>query len=63
MGEVNPGAIVSANNNVYVWGKLFGIGPKKNPKDQYPRIAIVEDNRIIKPYLLNKNFEYINILK
>ena len=24
MGDVNPGAIVSANNNVYVWGKLLG---------------------------------------
>ena len=25
IGDVNPGAIVSANNNVYVWGKLLGI--------------------------------------
>ena len=25
MGDVNPGAIVSAKNNVYVWGKLLGI--------------------------------------
>ena len=25
MGDVNPGAIVSANNNIYVWGKLLGI--------------------------------------
>ena len=25
MGDVNPGAIVSATNNVYVWGKLLGI--------------------------------------
>ena len=25
MGDVNPGAIISANNNVYVWGKLLGI--------------------------------------
>ena len=25
MGDVNPGAIIYANNNVYVWGKLFGI--------------------------------------
>ena len=23
--DVNPGAIVSANNNVYVWGRLLGI--------------------------------------
>ena len=87
IGDVNPGAIISANNNVYVWGKLFGIafagknghknasiaslylnplqlriceivaiGPKEKPKDQYPEIAILEDNKIIiKPYLLNKN--------
>ena len=25
IGDVNPGAIVSANENVYVWGKLLGI--------------------------------------
>ena len=25
IGDVNPGAIVSAKNNVYVWGKLSGI--------------------------------------
>ena len=25
LGDVNPGAIVSAKNNVYVWGKLLGI--------------------------------------
>ena len=25
MGDVNPGAIVSANNNICVWGKLLGI--------------------------------------
>ena len=25
IGDVNPGAIITANNNVYVWGKLFGI--------------------------------------
>ena len=25
IGDVNPGAVISANNNVYVWGKLFGI--------------------------------------
>ena len=87
MGDVNPGAIVSANNNVYVWGKLLGtafagengnknasiaslwlnpiqlriceiiaIGPKEKPKDQYPEVAILEDNKIIiKPYLLNQN--------
>ena len=25
IGDVNPGAIVTAKNNVYVWGKLLGI--------------------------------------
>ena len=25
VGDVNPGAIISAKNNVYVWGKLLGI--------------------------------------
>ena len=25
IGDVNPGAIVSANRNIYVWGKLLGI--------------------------------------
>ena len=25
IGDVNPGAIISANNNVYVWGKLYGM--------------------------------------
>tara|TARA_Y100000766_G_scaffold249641_1_gene232205 strand:+ start:641 stop:1297 length:657 start_codon:yes stop_codon:yes gene_type:complete len=25
IGDVNPGAIVSARNNIYVWGKLLGI--------------------------------------
>ena len=25
IGDVNPGAIVSANKNIYVWGKLLGI--------------------------------------
>ena len=25
IGDVNPGAIVSAKKNIYVWGKLFGI--------------------------------------
>ena len=25
IGDVNPGAIVSANKNIYVWGKMLGI--------------------------------------
>ena len=84
IGDVNPGAIVSADNNIYIWGKLLGtafagknmdrngsiaalylnplqlricdyiaIGPKEKPKNQYPEIAMLEDNAIIiKPYLL-----------
>ena len=36
--------------------EIVAIGLKEKPKDQYPKIAIVEDNKIIiKPYLLNKN--------
>ena len=36
--------------------EIIAIGPKEKPKDQYPEIAILEDNKIIiKPYLLNKN--------
>ena len=82
IGDVNPGAIVSAYNNVYIWGKLLGIafagengnkdasicslylrplqlricevvaiGPKNEPKHQYPEIAILEFQKIIiKPY-------------
>ena len=85
LGDVNPGAIVSANNNVYVWGRLLGtayagengnknasiaslwlnpiqlriceiiaIGPKEKPRNQYPEVAILEDNKIIiKLYVLN----------
>ena len=89
IGDVNPGAIVSANNNVYVWGRLLGIasagengnknasiaslflsplqlriceitaiGPKENPKHQYPEVAILEYQKIIiKPYILNKKLK------
>jgi septum site-determining protein MinC len=34
LGDVNPGAIISAKNNIYVWGKLLGIafaGENGNP--------------------------------
>ena len=84
IGDVNPGAIVSAKNNIYVWGKLLGIafagntgnnnasiaslylkplqlriadviaiGPKDNPQNYYPEIALI-DNRtiIIKPHII-----------
>ena len=37
--------------------EIVAIGPKDKPKDQYPEVAILEDNKIIiKPYLLNNNF-------
>ena len=37
IGDVNPGAIVSAKKNIYVWGKLLGIafaGTSGNKKDR-----------------------------
>ena len=35
---------------------IVAIGPKEKPKDQYPEVAILEDNKIIiKPYLLDNN--------
>ena len=38
--------------------EIVAIGPKEKPKDQYPEIAIWEDNKIIiKPYLLNQNLK------
>ncbi len=38
--------------------EIIAIGPKEKPKDQYPEVAILEDNRIIiKPYLLNSNLK------
>ena len=37
--------------------KIVAIDPKDKPKDQYPKIAILEDNEIIiKPKLKNENF-------
>ena len=34
--------------------EIIAIGPKERPKDQYPEIAILEDNKIIiRPYELN----------
>ena len=84
IGDVNPGAIVSAKKNIYVWGKLLGIafagkggnknasiaalylnplqlriadvvaiGPKDKPRDHYPEIAIIDEQRItINPYII-----------
>ena len=84
IGDVNPGAIVSAKNNIYVWGKLLGIafagktgnnnasiaslylkplqlriadviaiGPKDKPKNFYPEIAVIDNQRIIiKPHVI-----------
>ena len=38
--------------------EIVAIGPKEKPKDQYPEVAILEDNKIIiKPYLLNNNLK------
>ena len=35
---------------------IVAIGPKEKPKNQYPEVAILEDNKIIiKPYLLKNN--------
>ena len=84
IGDVNPGAIVSAKKNIYIWGKLLGIafagkvgdknasiaslylnplqlriadmiaiGPKDKPKNYYPEIAVIENQKIIiKPYII-----------
>ena len=84
IGDVNPGAIVSAKKNIYVWGKLLGIafagnggnkkafiaslylkplqlriadviaiGPKENPKNNYPEIAVIDEQTIaINPYII-----------
>ena len=84
IGDVNPGAIVSAKNNIYVWGKLRGIavagrggndnasisslylnplqlriadviaiGPKDKPKNSYPEIAVIDNQKIIiQPYII-----------
>jgi len=84
IGDVNPGAIVSAKKNIYVWGKLLGIafagksgnknasiaslylnplqlriadviaiGPKDKPKNNYPEIAVIDQQTIIiKPHLI-----------
>ena len=84
IGDVNPGAIVSAKKNIYVWGKLLGnafagrggdksasiaslylkpvqlrianviaIGPKEEPKNYYPEIAVIDEDTIaINPFLI-----------
>ena len=84
IGDVNPGAFVSAKKNIYVWGKLLGIafagkggnknasisslylnplqlriadviaiGPKDKPKNNYPEIAVLDEQTInIKPYII-----------
>ena len=39
VGDVNPGAIVSATNNVYVWGKLLGIALAGEDGDSTASIA------------------------
>ena len=39
IGDVNPGAIVSAKNNIYVWGKLLGIAFAGNNGNNNASIA------------------------
>ena len=39
IGDVNPGAIVSAKRNIYVWGKLLGIAFAGNSGDKKATIA------------------------
>ena len=39
IGDVNPGAIVSANKNIYVWGKLLGIAFAGKGGDKNASIA------------------------
>ena len=39
IGDVNPGAIVSAKKNIYVWGKLLGIAIAGKSGDKYASIS------------------------
>ena len=39
IGDVNPGAIVSAKKNIYVWGKLLGIAFAGNGGDKNASIS------------------------
>jgi len=39
IGDVNPGAIVSAKNNIYVWGKLLGIAFAGNTGNNNATVA------------------------
>ena len=39
IGDVNPGAIVSAKKNIYVWGKLLGIAFAGKGGDKNASIA------------------------
>tara|TARA_B100000945_G_scaffold245618_1_gene201909 strand:- start:15 stop:677 length:663 start_codon:yes stop_codon:yes gene_type:complete len=39
IGDVNPGAIVSAKKNIYVWGKLLGIAFAGKGGNRYASIA------------------------
>ena len=39
IGDVNPGAIVSAKKNIYVWGKLLGIAFAGKSGDKNASIA------------------------
>ena len=38
IGDVNPGAIVSAKKNIYVWGKLLGMALQGKVEIKMPRL-------------------------
>ena len=46
MGDVNQEAIISANNNVYVWGELFGIAFAGKNRNKNASIASLYLNQI-----------------
>ena len=51
IGDVNPGAIISAKNNIYVWGKMLGIAQAGNGKNHNSSIASL----FLKPLQLRIN--------
>ena len=42
LGDVNPGAIVSAAGNVIIWGRLLGIAHAGNKGNSYAKIAALQ---------------------
>ena len=51
IGDVNPGAIISAKKNIYVWGKMLGIAQAGNGKNHNSSIASL----FLKPLQLRIN--------